>query len=121
MLILTIYFLHSIKHVAKMDVSGHVLVSRYIHITDMFYEMEEELYFTLVCFLDIYLCFVKVSVCFIIEVVVFLNSVHIFCSIFSFLLLPHHVYIASHVMLIIFCWHHEGRRFRAFVEKLMVE
>jgi hypothetical protein len=34
------YSLRSIKHVAKMDVSGQVLVSRYIHITDMFYGME---------------------------------------------------------------------------------
>jgi hypothetical protein len=31
------YSLCSIKCVAKIDVSRHILVSRYIHITDMFY------------------------------------------------------------------------------------
>jgi hypothetical protein len=35
-----LYSLCSIKHVAKMDVSGHILVSRYIHIIDMFYGTE---------------------------------------------------------------------------------
>jgi hypothetical protein len=34
------YSLHFIKHVVNMDVSRHILESRYIHISDMFYGME---------------------------------------------------------------------------------